>query len=553
MLKKTISLFVAGALFFFLLFSNSFGTNNAKHSLSGSKKPVLESAIEVHSAVSTPHPEARKAASEILAKGGNAVDAAVAALTTLAVVQTGSVGIAGYGGSIVIYSSKDRKVYSIDFDSKAPYAYKPEIVRKDNATFGYLAVGVPGIVSGLHLALKNHGTLPWTVATQHAFTLADKGFVVDERLNRALREFVKNADQESVAAYLPNGIPPVGTVWVQKDLANVIKAIGEKGPDAFYKGDLAKKIVKHFKEHGGILSEEDFSRYQAREVEPLKINYRGYDIYSPPVPSGGITSLSILKTLEKFDLSEIEPFGPEYYNLLAQSSKLVWEERFRLLGDPDFVKFSAEELLSDKLAEERAGKIRNGKVLANIDPPKPEPLHTVNVVVIDKYQNIVSLTATQGGGYGSNVVVPGTGLVFGHGISRFDFDSGPNAPTPGKRMQHNMAPVVVLRDGKPLLGLGLPGGRFIVTVTSQLLVDVLDFKQTPEQAVNAPRIHNEGGHVLKVSEKISDNNIKALESNGFTIERLPKLGGPANIIVIDPKTGKLDAASEAGAAGVEIR
>jgi len=548
-MKAKINVMAVGLVSFSLLFSNSYGENLNRNNGSDSAGSIVK--VE-HSAISTPHPEARKAASEILAKGGNAVDAAVAALSTLAVVQTSSVGIAGYGGSIVIYSAKDKKVYSIDFDSRAPYAYKPGIITKENATLGYLAVGVPGIVAGLELALKNHGTVSWKAATQHAFELADKGLVVDEKLNKALQGFVKNADKASVAAYLPNGIPAVGSVWVQKDLANVIKAIGDGGSDAFYKGDIAKKIVKHFKEHGGILSEEDFSRYKAQEVEPVKISYRGNDIYSPPVPSAGITSLSILKTLEKFDLSKVEPFGVEYYNLFAQSSKLVWEERFRLLGDPDYVKFSADELLSDKLAKERADKIRNNKVLA-INPSEPEPLHTVNVVVIDKDQNIVSLTATQGGGYGSNVAVPGTGLVFGHGISRFDFPTGPNAPEPGKRMQHNMAPIVVLRDGKPLLGLGLPGGRFIVTVTSQLLVDVLDFKQTPEQAVKAPRIHNEGDNNLKVSKETDDVKVKALEAKGFKVNRVSELGGPANVIVIDQKTGKVDAASQAGPTGVEIR
>lgn len=532
-----IMILTIGTLFLVFLLFNSSKINTAQK--------------QWHSAISTPHPEARKAADEILKKGGNAVDAAVASLLTLTVVETFNVGIAGYGGSMVIYSAKDSKVYAIDFDSRAPLAFKPDNFNEQNATFGYLAVGVPGIVAGLDLALKNHGTLPWKIVSQHAYELSDKGFLVDATLKNSLEEFVNQADKASVAAYLPHGVPKVGSVWVQKELANVIQAIGDGGADAFYKGEIAHKIVRHFKEHGGILSEEDFSKFKALEVEPVKISYRGNDIYSPPVPSAGITSLSILNTLKNFDLSKVKPFGAEYFNLLAQSSKLVWEERFKYLGDPDYVKFSSEYLLSDTLAAERAEKIRNGKVFA-ITPPKPEPLHTVNVVVIDKNQNIVSLTATQGGSYGSNVVVPGTGLVFGHGMSRFDFKPGPNYPEPGKRMQHNMAPIVVLRDGKPLLGLGLPGGRFIVTVTSQLLIDVLDFKQTPEQAVKAPRIHNEGDNNLKVSKLISDADFKELELKGFKVERVSNLGGPANVVVIDQFTGRIDAASEAGPACVQI-
>jgi gamma-glutamyltranspeptidase / glutathione hydrolase len=555
-MKKVNSILTIGTVSLFFIFSGSITANAIEKISIASAGNLLEARAEVnagvHSAISTPHPEAKKAASEILAKGGNAVDAAVASLLTLAVVQTSNVGIAGYGGSIVIYSAKDAKVYSIDFDSRAPFAFKPDNFNEQSATYGYLAVGVPGIVSGLELALKNHGTLSWKVVSQHAYDLASKGLVVDEKLNRALHEFTQHADKASIAAYLPNGIPEVGSVWVQKDLAKVIKAIGDGGADAFYKGEIAQRIVKHFREHGGILSEDDFSKYHAQEVEPVKINYRGNDIYSPPVPSAGLTSLSIVKTLENFDLSKIKPFGAEYFNLFAQSSKIVWGERFKYLGDPDFVKFPADYLLSDKLAAERAEKIRTGNVVA-INPSRPEPLHTVNVVVIDKDQNIVSLTATQGGGYGSNVAVPGTGLVFGHGISRFDYTPGPNYPEPGKRMQHNMAPIVVLRNGKPLLGLGLPGGRFIVTVTSQLLIDVLDFKQTPEQAVKAPRVHNEGDNILKVSKDVSDADIRELESKGFKVDRVSNLGGPANVVIIDQVTGKIEAASEAGPTGVQIQ
>jgi len=505
-----------------------------------------------HSAISTPSPEAKKAASEVLVKGGNAVDAAVAALLTLTVEQTYNVSIAGYGGSIVIYSAKDKKVSTIDFDSRAPLNFKPETYDNKTKTHGFLAAGVPGIVSGLALALKNHGTLSWKEVSHHAYELADKGLIVDKVLSDALNEFVKFSDTESVKTYLPNGVPAIGSVWVQKDLAKVIKQIGDKGSDIFYKGEIAKKIVKHFQDHGSALTYEDYNKFQAEEVEPIKINYRGVDIYSPPVPSAGITSLGILKTLENFDLTKVRPFGFEYFNIFAQTSKLAWGERFKYIGDPEFVKFSATDLLLDKASKERAEKVRHDLVVA-VEPGNPEPQHTVNVVVIDKSQNIVSLTATQGGNYGSGVVVPGTGLVFGHGMSRFDDLKTPNAPQGGKRPQHNMAPVVVLKDNKPYIGLGLPGGRYIVTVTPQLLIDVLDFNLTPEQAIKAPRIHNEGDNNIKITKGISDIDVKDLELKGFKVEQVTELGGPANIAIIDLKTGKIDAASQAGSTGVEIK
>jgi len=540
---KKLQLFLISALAFII--SSPFTITMALAQNSAS--------VEQHYAITTSNPEAKKAASEILKKGGNAVDAAVAALLTLTVVQTSSVGIAGYGGSIIIYSAKDKKVSSIDFDQKAPLKFNTVTFNEKTATHGYLATGVPGVVSGLSLALKNHGKLSWKVVSQHAYELANKGILVDERVKRSLESFIKNSDSVSIKAYLPNGIPAIGTNWTQKDLAKIIKLIGEKGQDAFYKGDLARKIANHIQAHGGVLTEEDFNRYQAIESEPIKINYRGYDIYSPPVPSAGLTSLSILKTLENFDLQKVRPFGFEYFNLFAQSSKLAWAERFKYLGDPDFVKFSSSDLLSDNAAKERAEKIRHEEV-ASVDPGKPEPLHTVNVVVIDNDQNIVSLTATQGNSYGSGVSVPGTGLVFGHGISRFDYTPGtPNYPEAGKRVQHNMAPTIVLKDGKPLIGLGLPGGRYIVTVTSQLLIDLLDFKLTPEQAVKAPRMHNEGDNKIKLSKNISETDINDLKLKGFDVQTVGELGGPANVAIINQCTGVIDAASQAGSAGVEVK
>ncbi|MDR0699848.1 MAG: gamma-glutamyltransferase family protein [Tannerella sp.] len=506
-----------------------------------------------HSAIATSHPEAKKAASGILAQGGNAVDAGVAALLTLAVAQTGSVGVAGYGGSLIIYSAKDKKVYAVDFDTKLPENYDLNNFNEKDATIGYKAVSVPGVVSGLYTALKNHGTLSWKQVSQHAYNLAENGIVVDERLHRSLTGFTQIADAVSLKAYLPAGLPEVGSIWKQKDLAKVIKAIGEKGPDAFYKGKLAKKIAKHVQANGGYLSEKDLNTYQAQELEPIKISYRGYEIYAPPVPSAGITSLSILKTLENFNLQKVRPFSAEYFNLFAQASKLTWQERFRFLGDPDFVNVPTQELLSDKAGKERAEKILHDDVVP-LNAGVSDPLHTTNVVVIDKAQNIISITATQGNGYGSGVVVPGTGLVFGHGLSRFDYKPGaPNYPAPGKRVQHNMTPTLVLYNGEPYAGLGLPGGRYIVTVTSQLLIDILDYHLSPKQAIEAPRIHNEGDDTVKIFGEVSDADIKDLELKGFKIDKVRGLGGPANIAVIDRKTGKIDAASQAGDAGVEIK
>lgn len=420
-------------------------------------------------AIVTPHPEGAAAAAGVLKQGGNAVDAAVAATMALCVVMPSSLGFGGYGGSMVVYLAKERRVTAIDFDSRAPLEFRPELFTDPKKAYhGYLAVGVPGIVAGFDLALRTFGTLPWKTVSQHALALASEGVILERGLRDGLEAVARNTDRTSFKALFPDGaVPTVGERWVQEDLAQLIRNVGDGGADAFYRGEIARTIVRQVRAQGGILSEEDFTRFQAQVVEPIRISYHGNDIFTPPVPSGGLTSLSILKTLEHFDLATLEPWGARYLHLLAEASKLCWAERFRQFGDPDVVKFSSEELLSSTRAAQRAEQIRAGRV-ASVNPGAPEATHTANVVITDHDQNVVSLTATHGGGFGSQVAIDGLGLVLGHGMSRFTLEpDSPNFPAPGERMQHNMAPTVILRDGRPRYVVGLPGGRMIVTVTAQ--------------------------------------------------------------------------------------
>lgn len=498
-----------------------------------------------HWAISSPNPEAVAAAGPILKRGGNAIDAAVAALASLCVVETGNVGFGGYGGSMAIYLAKEKRVTSIDFDSRAPLAFKPELFADTKrANHGYLAVGVPGIVAGLDLALRKYGTLPWKDVTAHALELAEGGFTITPEVASCFERFAGDADKTSVKALFSDGKPPTaGQRWVPKDLGKVIRAIGEGGAEAFYRGDIARATVKQVRENGGVLSDEDFKTFKALEVEPIHINYRGYDLYTPPVPSGGLTSFSILKTLENFDLPALTPWGAPYLHLFAEATKLCWEERFQQFGDPEQVKFSAEELLSPERAKERAERVRSGKV-PGVKPAQPEGVHTVNVVVVDKDRNVVSITATHGSDLGAHVAIDGYALVLGHGMSRFAFDpKSPNFPAPGKRMQHNMLPTIILRDGKLWAGVGMPGGRMIVTVTPQLIVNLIDFKKSPGEALAAPRIHTEGEEPLRVSPELTPAAAAELEVLGHRLKHVDSIGGPANIAVLDDPSGRIVAAS----------
>ena len=507
-------------------------------------------------AVATHHPLAADAAARVLESGGNAVDAAVAALATLCVVLPGAVGFGGYGGSMVIHSAESGKSIAVDFDSRCPLGCRVEFFTDDayhKSNFGYLAVSVPGIVGGLSAALRQFGTKSWRDVSQRAIELAEGGVPMEPESRKQLEKWHAAADPVSRRAHFADDrIPEVGQLWVQKDLGGMLRRLAEEGPEAFYHGEIPQRICRQVREHGGILSEEDFARYQPTIVDPLTINYRGCALFTPPPPSGGITTLQLLKTLEQFDLQDLERWGTAYLHLVAEASKLCFADRARTLGDPDFVQMPLAELLSPEAAAAKAAELRRHDIRAGVENQVDAGPHTSNVSVVDRAGNIVSLTATQGYQFGSRVVIEGLGLVMGHGMSRFEFaPDHPNRPAPGKRMHHNMAPTILLRDGKPLAAVGLPGGPKIITVTAQLVVNLVDFHCTAAQTVAAPRVHCDGPEPISVSGSLAPGIVRELEAMGHkvvlgqSVGGAPnEVGGPANAVVAT-REGHLTAASGA--------
>ncbi len=516
------------------------------------------------SAIASPHPAAAAAAKEILLRGGNAIDASVAAMLACCVVTPGAVGLGGYGGSLLAYLANNAKAVAIDFDSRAPLAYRPELFGgfEERYESGYLSITVPAVVAGLALALERYGRQSWAAVSQPAIQLAQEGLPMTLLLKQQLGNWAKKADANSKRALFPDGhVPEVGAVWQQPDIARLLMQLAEQGPRAFYHGDIPKLIVRQVQAGGGILAEEDFERYQPEVVEPLAIDYRRLRVLTPPPPSGGLTSLQILKVLEQFELSKLEAWGAEYFYLFAEAAKLCWLDRTRFLGDPNVTPIPVERLLSDEAAREKASRIDARRAQRSVASTPPSPPHTANIVVADREGNVVSVTATQGYLYGSQVAIAGLGLVIGHGMSRFDLTAGsPNAPAPGKRMFHNMAPMILLAaDGSPHAAVGLPGGPKIVTVTAQLVVSLFDFQAPPAAAVSAPRIHVEADEPIAVSATMPDSVIEQLRSLGHTVTRgqtvggLPdEIGGKANAILINPATQDIAAASQAGDAAAVV-
>jgi gamma-glutamyltranspeptidase/glutathione hydrolase len=511
-------------------------------------------------AIATPHPAAAAAGKAILLRGGNAVDAAVGAMLACCVAMPGSVGLGGYGGSLVAYLAAERKATAVDFDARAPWAYRPETFggRPEAYETGYPSVTVPAIPAGLDLALQQLGTLPWAVVSEPAIALAEGGVPVSADLHRELENWSKKTDPASLRALFPDGrVPQAGTAWVQPDMARLLRRLAEEGPGAFYHGEIPRQIVRQVQENGGILAEVDFERYRPEVVKPLFVDYQRCRLFTPPPPSGGLTSLQILKMLELCPPEKRQAGSAEYFHWFAEAAKRAWRDRAKYLGDPECTAIPVERLLSEETARAALKAIRHGDVARGEGKASAAPPHTVNILTADSVGNVVSMTATQGALYGSLVVIDGLGLVMGHGMSRFDLAEGsPNAPAAGKRMLHNMAPMVLLgHDGQPSGAVGLPGGRKIVTVTAQLVVNLLDFGLAPAAAIPPPRVHVEDDEPVAVSSAVPDAVIEQLRALGHTVRRGQDTGGPpgeiggvANALWIDPATGEIAVASHAGEA-----
>jgi gamma-glutamyltranspeptidase / glutathione hydrolase len=494
-------------------------------------------------AVATPHSRATAAAGEIFAAGGNAFDAAVAACLTLCVVAPQSVGLAGYGGSCVAFLGDKKLPISIDFDSRAPLAYRDEIFADpETRRFGYLAVTVPGVVAGLDFLLREYGSISFATALQPAARIAAAGFVPDPICYQEMKNFTERADELSRQAFFGSaGMLQPNQHWTPTDLAATINRLIAHGSNDLYHGELADKIVANVRQHGGILTKEDFERYQPQIVDPLHMQYRGHDLYTPPPPSGGLTVFQVLKALSHVDAGDLKQFDARSLHLIAEALKLGWRDR-DLLGDPDFTPLPIDDLLGETKARESASQILSGKI-ASTSARADSGIHTVNICAFDSSNNAVSLTATNGFLFGSQRVAPGTGLVLGHGMSRFDFLKGhPNYPAPFKRMQHNMSPCLAVQDGKPKFIFGLPGGTRIVSVTAQMAVELIDMGRTPEQITSGPRIHTEGAEPLTVTESLSDSLAAALIQIGHKLSKEKTVGGPSNAIAIN-EDGKILASS----------
>ena len=511
-----------------------------------------------------PHPETADSGLEILKAGGNAFDAIVAAAFTEGVVGLAQNGIGGYGGCLVGYSAEKNQVVAVDYNSRAPRAASADMFpihyAEDGVGYtvpgqihihGALSVGVPGVVGGLTLAQKQFGVLTLPTVMGPAIRIARDGLVINAGTANAIavRADKFKADFPDTARLLmPNGVPPkAGEKLEFPGLLDTLKQIAENAADAFYRGDIADKIVSCLKQQGGIMAKEDLADYQARVVEPLEISYRGYRLYTPPLCVGGFTTFQMLRVLDGFNLVDMKPGSPELYHLFAEVMKVCWRERLTKLGDPDFVPIDQEAELADEHIE-----VLRERVNAGLQHPTrgeliaPEPLRcTSHICAADAKGNIVSLTQTHGGNFGSLVAVPDAGFILGHGVGRFDPRPGwANSVGPGKQPLHNMCPTLIMKDDRPFAAIGTPGGRTIVNNVMHFAVLLMDFGCNIGEALAAPRIHCETSEPFQLEKRAGEDVLAGVRELGHELNEASGLGGPAHGIMAGDAPDKYDGATD---------
>ena len=497
-------------------------------------------------AVVSAHPLASEVGIAILKQGGNAMDAAIATQLALAVVYPGAGNIGG-GGFLVAQLSNAQSI-AIDYREKAPAKAHRDMYLDQNGNAqtalsqnGHLAAGVPGTVAGLFASAK-YGKLPFQQLIQPAIELAEKGFVITAAEARGL-----NGSQEEFRQY--STVQPVfvkATAWkagdtlVQTDLANTLKRIRDLGQKGFYEGETARLIVEEMQRGHGIISYEDLKNYEAKERQPVLFNYKGYTIITMPLPSsGGVLLPQMMKMIEDKPVKSMGFQTVASVQLMTEIERRAYADRAKYLGDLDFYKVPVKMLTSDAYAKERMkdydpNKAGNSKaVQAGLIPESEETTH---LSVVDKEGNAVAVTTTLNGTYGSKTVTGGAGFLLNNEMDDFSVKPGvpnmygavgaaANAIVPGKRMLSSMTPTIVLRDNKPYLIVGTPGGTTITTSVFQTLINILEFDMNPDDAVNKPKFHHQWlPDEIMVEREFPQAVREQLQKMGYTVIQRGAIG-----------------------------
>ena len=501
--------------------------------------------------VAANHPLAAAAGLEMLAEGGNAVDAAVATLATLTVVEPMMVSV--FGAGFFLHRTPAGEVVALDNYATVPGAARPdmfepipgslehETVGRRNSV-GYLAVATPGALRGWALMLERHGSMDLASVLEPAIRHAEAGFAASPYLVQSIRESPELASYPaSAAVFLPDGGPPTpGRRIVRRDYGQLLRQIAEGGPDALHTGEIGQRVTADMERMGGLVTLDDLAAYQPRWRRPVSGTYRGYDIVSmAPASSGGTHIIQILNLLEADDLGRLGFGAVETVHRVLEALKIAFADRARYMADPDLVAVPVEWLTSKAYAAERRHDLDPARAR---QPAAGAPALaggegdcTTHVTVMDATGGVVTTTQTLNSLFGSKVTTPGTGMLLNNCMALMDPTPGrTNSIAPGKRILSSMSPTIVRRDGQPWFALGTPGGTRIFAAVAQAIMNVIDHGMTLQEAVEAPRVWTMGASVL-VEDTFPNlaELVAGLERRGHVVEVVPKVAGGMNGVLTD--------------------
>ena len=509
-----------------------------------------------HGMVATSQPLASQVGLEVLKRGGNAVDAAIAMAAVLNVTEPMMTGVGGDMFAIV-YWAKTKELKGLNASGRAPHALSLDYFAKNNIKrmpeFGMTSITVPGAVDGWTTLRDKYGTMKLADLLAPAIGYAENGFPVMEKAAEDWNAEVQKLKRTPAAAsnYLIDGrAPRPGEIFRQPNLARTLRTIANGGRDAFYKGPIAKSIVDYMKDNGGFITMEDLAATKADWVEPISTNYRGYQVYELPPNGQGITALIALNILEGFDLGAMRSQPAQYYHTMIEAMKLAFADRNRYIADPTFSKVPVSELLSKDYAAKRRALIDPRKALDN---PPPGDINlgsdTTYFTVVDKDGNGVSFINSLFDAFGSGVVGGDTGIVFQNRGSAFSLDpKHPNAIAPGKRPFHTLIPAMVMKDNQLFMSFGVMGGAIQAQGHVQVLVNLIDLKMGLQEAIDAPRYRFTSGRSVLLEDELGSSVIEQLLSMGHVRGKPPgvlrsSMGG-GQAIMIDPVSKTLMGASD---------
>ena len=522
------------------------------------------------------HPLASEAGAKMMKMGGNAYDAVIATQIALAVVypQAGNIG----GGGFLVGVKNNGEKFTIDFRETAPekaskdmYLDKKGNANTDLSQNGRLAVGIPGSVAGYFATLK-YAKLPMEKLIQPAIDLAEQGFSITEREANLLNHQMQFFDQHNTNKTVFQKTTPwkQGDILVQKELAATLKLIQKEGAKGFYEGKTAELLVAEMKRGNGIITLNDLKNYKVIERKPLAFNYKGNEVVSMPLPSsGGILLAQMLKMASFENLENHAQNSTQAVQIMVEAERRAFADRAEYMGDPEFIQDQTARLISEEYLKNRWKSFNKnaatpssevGKIIAQ---PK-ESTETTHISIVDKDGNAVAVTTTLNGLYGSKVVVSGAGFFLNNEMDDFSVKPGvpnmfgavggeANSIKPGKRMLSSMTPTIVLKNGKPYIIVGTPGGTTIPTSVFQSIVDVLDFKLSPNMTINSPKFHHQWlPETVMVEKNFPESTISDLEKLKYKIERISQLGR-TEMIVIDEKGNAVAVADGRGDDSVAVQ